>query len=90
MPATVILLIALTVIMAVVGVYRWIVSHREDEYIHIDDDPSGEMIKNQREAASTLYKIDRLGIILTVLTAVYGVVLAVLYLYQGLNYRPAA
>lgn len=90
MPTTVILLIALTVVMAVIGVYRWIVSHREDEYIHIDDDPSGEMIKNQRETVLTLQRIDRIGIILTVVTAVYGVLLAVLYLYQGLNYRPSA
>jgi steroid 5-alpha reductase family enzyme len=90
MPAPVILLIVLTVIMAVIGVYRWIVSHREDEYIHIDDDPGGEMIKNQRETAGALLKIDRIGIILTVITAVYGVMLAVLYLYQGLNYRPTA
>ena len=90
MPAPVIVLIVLTVILAILGVYRWIVSHREDDYIHIDDDPSGELIKNQRETALALRKVDRVGIILTVLTAVYGVVLVVMYLYAGLNYRPTA
>ncbi len=90
MPVSVMLLIVLTVVMAVLGVYRWIVAHREDDYIHIDDDPTGALIRNQRETARALRKVDRVGIILTVITAVYGVVLAVMYLYAGLNYRPTA
>lgn len=89
MPASVMLLIALTVVMAALGVYRWIVAHREDDYIHIDDDPTGELLRNQRATALALRKVDRIGIILTVLTAVYGVALVVMYLYTGLNYRPA-
>ena len=90
MPVSVFILIALTVVTAALGVYRWIVTHREDDYIHIDDDPTGEMIKNQRETANALRKVDIIGIALTVLTAVYGVTLGVLYLYAGLNYRPIA
>jgi len=90
MPAPVMLLIVLTVVMAVLGVYRWIVAHREEHYIHIDDDPTGELIKNQRETALALRKVDRAGIVLTVITAVYGVALVVMYLYAGLNYRPTA
>jgi len=88
MPAPVILLITMTVVMAALGVYRWIVAHREDDYIHIDDDPNGDLIRTQRATVKALRKVDRAGIILTVITAVYGVVLAVMYLYAGLNYRP--
>ena len=66
------------------------ISLPEDEYIHIDDDPGGKLVKNQRETALALRKVDRLGIALTVLTAAYGVVLVVMYLYAGLNYRPPA
>jgi hypothetical protein len=90
MPASVMFLIALTVILAILGVYRWIVAHREDDYIHIDDDPSGKLIENQREAVRTLRKVDRIGIVLTVITAIYGIVLIVMYLYAGLNYNPTA
>ena len=90
MPTSVLVLIALTVVMAILGIYRWIVAHREDEYIHIDDDPGGELVRNQRETALALRKVDRIGIALTVLTAAYGVFLVVIYLYAGLNYRPPA
>ncbi len=91
MPASVMLLVGLTVVMAVLGVYRWIVAHREDDCIHIDDDPSGELLRNQQETTQSLRKIDRAGIALTVVTAIYGVALMVFYLYSGLNsYHPPA
>jgi hypothetical protein len=42
------------------------------------------MIVNQRQIEHTLTQVDRLGIGLTVVTALYGVGLLAIYLYSGL------
>jgi len=84
MPASMIVLIAMTVIVAIIAVYRWIVGHHEDDFLHIED-PTGQLIANQRETARALTKVDHLGIALTIATAVYGVALLVMYLYAGLR-----
>jgi hypothetical protein len=77
-----IVLIAMTVVVAIIAVYRWIVTHHEDDFLHIAD-PTGQLLANQRQTASTLRQVDRLGIGLTILTAVYGVGLLVVFLYAG-------
>jgi len=84
MPASMIVLIAMTVVVAVIAVYRWIVGHHEDDFLHIED-PTGQLIANQRETARALTRVDHVGIALTIVTAVYGVALVVMYLYAGLK-----
>jgi hypothetical protein len=84
MPASMIVLIAMTVVVAIIAVYRWIVTHNEDDFLHIDD-PTGQLLANQRQTVSTLRQVDRLGIGLTIVTALYGVGLLVVFLYAGLR-----
>jgi hypothetical protein len=84
MPSSMIVLIAMTVIVAFIAVYRWIISHNEDDFLHIQD-PSGQLIANQQATARTLTQVDRLGIGLTIVTAVYGVALLLMYLIAGLK-----
>jgi hypothetical protein len=84
MPAPIIVLIAMTVVVATIAVYRWIVTHHEDDFLHIED-PTGQLIDNQRETARTLNRVDHLGIGLTIATAIYGVGLLVVFLVNGLK-----
>lgn len=84
MPASMIVLIAMTVVVAGIAVYRWIVGHHEDDFLHIED-PTGQLVANQRETARALTRVDHLGIALTIATAVYGVALGVMYLFAGLR-----
>ena len=84
MPASIVVLIAMTVIVALIAVYRWIVTLHEDDFLHIPD-PSGQLIANQRNTARSLTKIDHLGIGLTIATAAYGVGLLAVYLLAGLK-----
>jgi hypothetical protein len=79
-----IVLIAMTVVVAIVAVYRWIVTHHEDDFLHIAD-PTGQLLANQRDTVRTLGQVDRLGIALTIVTALYGVGLLVVFLYSGLK-----
>ena len=68
---------------AVVGLalYRKFVSYyKEDDLIHVG--PGEEkLISQQVEVTKTLDKVDRMGQILTIVTAVSGLVLAIVYLY---------
>lgn len=84
MNASMIILIAMIVITGMIAVYRWIVAHKEDDFLHIQD-PSGELLANQRQTARALTKVDHIGIGLTVLTALYAVGLVLAFLYKGLN-----
>jgi hypothetical protein len=77
-----IVLIAMTVVIAAIALYRKIVTRREDEVLHIAD-PSGEISVNERNVARSLKKVDNVGIALTVVTALYGIALFAIYLYNG-------
>lgn len=68
------------VVLALV-VWRKIVSSKEDDNIHVLD--SGAVAKQQTQIASKLDLIDKWGKILTVVTLVFGVVLAAFFIYQG-------
>lgn len=83
MKASFMVLVAMTVVVAMIAVYRWIVTHHEDDFLHIQD-PSGELLANQRRTARELTQVDRIGIGLTIVTAIYGVALLAAYLYTGL------
>jgi hypothetical protein len=84
MPASVIVLIAMTSVVGVIAVYRWIVSRKEDDFLHLDD-RAGEVFANQRSVTRSLGQVDRIGIGLTVATGVYGLALVALFLYNGLH-----
>jgi hypothetical protein len=84
MPASVIALIVMTVVVALVAVYRWIVAHHDDEFLHIED-PTGLLVANQKETARALTRVDQLGILLTIATALYGLAVLGMYLYAGLK-----
>ena len=76
--------IAWSLLAAVVvglALYRKFVAYyREDDLIHVG--PGEEKFINQQvEVTKTLDKVDRLGQILTVVTVVSGLILAVVYLY---------
>jgi len=68
---------------AVIGLalYRKFVAYyREDDLIHVG--PGEEkLISQQVEVTKTLDKVDRFGEILTIITVVSGIILAVIYLY---------
>lgn len=84
MKASLMVLVAMTVVVATIAVYRWIVTHHEDDFLHIED-PSGELLANQRQTARQLNQVDHIGAGLTVATAVYAVALLAVYLYNGLK-----
>lgn len=84
MTASMIVLIVMIVIVAIIAVYRWIVAHHDDEFLHIED-PTGVLVTNQRETARALTRVDHLGIGLTVVTAVYALGLLGTFLYSGLK-----
>jgi len=48
------------------------------------NDPRGEIVSNQKRVATSLASIDRVGIAVTIATAVYGVALLANSLYQDL------
>jgi hypothetical protein len=84
MPASMIVLIAMTSVVAVIAVYRWIVAHKEDDFLHLDA-RAGEVIENQRAVTRSLSQVDRIGIGLTIATGVYGLALVAIFLYNGLH-----
>lgn len=83
MPLSTVILIALTVVVAALAGYRMIIARREDDTIHMTD-PRGEIVSNQKRVAASLAAIDRVGIAITVATAVYGLALLASSLYQDL------
>jgi len=83
MPASIVILIAMTVVVAILAVYRNVVARNEDDLVHIAD-PASQVIINQRKMATTLKQFDDLGIGLTVATAVYGCGLLAVNMYSTL------
>ena len=84
MTASLIVLIAMTVVVAALAAYRWFVAQHEDDFLHLSD-ATGQVVANQRQTERTLSKVDHVGIGLTIVTAIYGVVLLFAYLYAGLK-----
>ena len=84
MKASFLVLVAMTVVVALIAVYRWIVTHHEGYFLHIED-PTGELAATERRTATQLDHIDRLGVGLTIATAAYGVILLMLFLYSGIR-----
>jgi hypothetical protein len=79
--ALAVLFAVLVVTTAGLALYRKLISMREDDCIHIGEGEE-RLIPQQLEVAHKLAVLDRWGEILTVVTAGYGLVVGVLYLYQ--------
>ena len=71
---------ALALIVLGLAFYRRTVASHEDDCLHIRDDEAS-MLAQQGVLAHKLDMIDRWGKILTVVVAVYGGVLGVLFVY---------
>jgi heme/copper-type cytochrome/quinol oxidase subunit 2 len=74
----------LAIVVAFLIVYRKSVSSHEDDGLHLE----GNVQTQQMALAHRLESIDRWGKTLTIVVAVYGIVLAVIYLYQIWNTVP--
>ncbi len=81
MSASVILLIVLTVVVAALAIYRYAVARNEDNFLHMADS-AGQQISGQLKTEHTLSQIDRVGMGLTVATALYGIGLLAFFLYN--------
>ena len=84
MSNSILVLIAMTVITGGLALYRKIATRDEDDYLHVSD-PTGQLIAHQRATDQMLRRVDRIGITLTIVTAVYGLSLIALFLYNGLT-----
>ena len=73
-------LLALTVIGLII--YRRFVSAGEDDMLHVSE-PAGSATSHQVVVAQKLDQIDKWGKTLTVVVAVYGIVLVGVYVYQS-------
>ena len=64
------------------ALYRKFVANHEEDYIHLG---AGEekFIPQQRQIAAKLQVLDRWGIVLTVVTTVFGLFIAGIYLWKA-------
>jgi hypothetical protein len=74
-------LLALTVLALIV--WRKTVSSKEDDNLHVLDGASAVKSAEQQTVAQKLEIIDKWGKIVTLVTVVYGVMLAVLYVWES-------
>ena len=81
MTAFVIFWAILGVATLALALYRKFVSMREDDYVHLS---AGEerLIPQQVATFKKIGAIDRWGITMTIVTVVFGLALAALYLYR--------
>jgi hypothetical protein len=81
MTQLVVLWAALGVVTLALALYRKFVSMHEDPYVHVSEGEQ-RMIPEQVRTFRRLGVIDRWGVTLTIITAVFGLILAGVYLYQ--------
>jgi hypothetical protein len=84
MPVSVVIFLVMLAGVAIIAGYHKVVARDEDDFLHTDD-PTGQLAAHQMATARSLNAIDRVGIGLAIATAVYGVVLLAVYLYDGLT-----
>ena len=82
MTPLIILWICLGALTLGLGLYRKILSMKEDDYLHIAEGEA-KLIPRQIHLARKLDWIDKVGEALTAITVVLGLVLVGLYLYQA-------
>jgi hypothetical protein len=73
--------IALASAVLILAVYRHRLSSQEDDTLHVSD-PQASQITKQALAAHRIEVIDRWGKTLTLIGAVYGLLLGAAYFYQ--------
>ncbi|MBK9169523.1 MAG: hypothetical protein IPM24_18955 [Bryobacterales bacterium] len=64
--------------------YRKLLSLKEDDTLHLAEGQVGT-VAEQKQLAGRLEQIDKWGKILTAISLIYGVVLAIAYLVAALN-----
>ncbi len=72
---------ALAIVVLILAVYRVAVGSHEDQTLHLHQS-EGALIATQQKLSRKVTAADRLGILLTALLAVYGLVLLSIYLYH--------
>ncbi len=73
--------LALACAILILALYRRRLSGQEDDTLHVSD-PQASQISKQAFAAHRIEVIDRWGKTLTVIGAVYGLLLGAAYFYQ--------
>ena len=74
-------LLALTVLGVLV--WRRLVASKEDDYLHVMDGAAVEKGAEQIALAQKLDVIDKWGKLLTIVTVIYGVILAFAYVWSS-------
>ena len=69
----------LATIVIGLAVYRSVVARKEDDYLHVNTDVASQ----QRAVATKLEHIERWGKLLTIVVALYALVLLGMFLYNG-------
>ena len=87
MSASIGVLIAMTVMIAILAAYRKVVARNEDDSLHLADS-AGQLVTNQLKTMRSLKWVDHLGVGMTIATGIYAIVLLALYLYTGLIHPP--
>jgi hypothetical protein len=70
--------------LAIIYVYRRIVSGNSDELVHLSD-VSDAVLEKQEATARTIQQLDRIVLILTIAFVVYGLLLGGAQIYQAFN-----
>jgi len=68
------------VVLALIG-YRRVIAQQEDDALHVLEPVS--VAQQQVGVAQKLEQIDKWGKLLTIITVVYGLILALAYVYHG-------
>jgi hypothetical protein len=79
-----VLWIVIAVALAIIYVYRRIVSGSSDELVHLSD-VSDQVLAKQEATAIKIQQLDRIVFILTIVFVVYGLALGGLQIYQAFN-----
>ena len=73
--------LALACAILILAIYRRRLSGQEDDTLHVSD-PQAAQITKQAMAAHRIEMVDRWGKLLTIVGAVYGLLLGAAYFYQ--------
>jgi uncharacterized membrane protein len=82
MSIPVVLWIVIAAALAIIYVYRRIISGSSDELVHLSD-VSDAVIEKQEAAAIKIQQLDRIVLILTIVFVVYGLALGGVQIYQA-------
>jgi hypothetical protein len=78
MPFVVSWAVLATLVLAL-AIYRYFVARNEDDFVHVD----GSHVSNQQAIAKKLDAIDKWGKLLTIVAAVYAVVIGGFFMYSS-------